>query len=205
MPRVFKVALTGGLASGKSEALRCFASCGAWTLSLDDVAHALARKGAPAYRSVVRAFGKDVLGPGGELDRRTIAERVFSEPALLGKLEKATHPHILREMRRRLSACRGPVAVVDVPLLFEKNLQKDFDASVLVAAPAALRLKRAVRRGMSRADAWRRMNAQLPQSRKEKLADVVLKNAGSLDDLRRAVRERYAAFRLIVSTHQGDR
>lgn len=205
MPRTFKVGLTGGLASGKSEALRAFAACGAWTLSLDEVAHALSRKGRPAWRGVVRAFGKGVLDPRGELDRAALAEKAFSRPGLLERLEKATHPHILREMRRRLQACRRPVAVVDVPLLFEKDLQSGFDASVLVAAPARLRLQRAVRRGMRRADARRRMGAQFPQSRKQKLADAVLENAGSLADLRRSVRERYAAFRLIALSHQGDR
>jgi dephospho-CoA kinase len=205
MPRTFKVALTGGLASGKSEALKAFASCGAWTLSLDALARELSRKGKPAWRSIVRSFGKGAVGLDGEIDRRTIAERVFAKPALLRRLERATHPHILREMRRRLRACRKPVAVVEAPLLFEKSLQGGFDASLLVAAPAKTRLERALRRGMSRTDARRRMRAQMPQGRREARADVVLVNEGRLDDFKRAVREMTAAFRLIAISHQGDR
>jgi len=203
--RPFTVALTGGLAAGKSEALRAFARCGAWTLSLDELAHGLCRRGGPAYRSVVKAFGDCVLDENGEIGRRALASVVFGRPGRLKRLEAATHPHILREMRRRLACCRAAVAVVDVPLLFEKGLSGEFDSSVLLRAPAGLRLKRAALRGMSRADARRRMRAQWPQAKKEPLADVVLPNDNSPDDLRRAARELFRAFRLIATSPQGDR
>ena len=199
------IALTGGLAAGKSEALRVFARCGAWTLSLDALARELSSKGACAWRAVVRAFGEGMLGPEGELDREALAQEVFRHPQRLKRLERATHPLILREMRKRLGRCRAPVAVVDAPLLFERGLQREFDASVLVWAPSRVRLARASLRGMSRADALRRMRAQWPQRRKKALADIVLRNDASLDDFRRAVRERFRAFRLIATSQKGDR
>jgi len=203
--RPLTIALTGGLAAGKSEAMRTFARCGAWTLSLDALARRLSRKGASVWRAVVRTFGRAALRPGGGLDREALAREVFRHPRRRRLLERAAHPAILREMRRRLSRCRSRVAVVDVPLLFERGLQREFDASVLVCAPSGARLARALRRGMPRSDALARMRAQWPQRRKEAIADVVLRNDASLHDFRRAVRERFHAFRLIATSPQGDR
>lgn len=196
--RPLTVGLTGGIASGKSAALAAFGRRGAWTLSLDALAHELSARGKPLHRAVVRAFGRGVLAPDGTLDRALLARRVFADRRLLARLERATHPLLLAEMRRRLARCSAEVAVVDVPLLFEKGLGGDFDLTVLVAAPERVRLARAVGRGMKRADALRRLRSQWPQARKEPLADVVLENAGSLAVLRSAVAECHAAFRLIA-------
>ncbi|MFA6028642.1 MAG: dephospho-CoA kinase [Elusimicrobiota bacterium] len=196
--RSLSVGLTGGIAAGKSAALSAFACRGAWTLSLDALAHELSRKGGPLHRSILRAFGRGVLAGDGTLDRALLARRVFADRRLLARLERSTHPLLLAEMRRRLARCRAEVAVVDVPLLFEKGLGKDFDLTVLVAAPERVRLARAVGRGMTRADALRRLRSQWPQARREKLSDVVLENAGSLTSLRSAVAECHEAFRLMA-------
>lgn len=197
--RTLKVGLTGGIASGKSEALKAFEAAGAEAVSLDQLAHSLCRKGGPAYGPVVRAFGSEVLGPDGEIDRRRLGELVFRRPGLRRRLEAATHPPILREMRRRLQACRRPVAVVDAPLLFEAGLEKDFDVTVLIHAGQRTRLRRMRSRdGLGRAAALRRVRAQMPMARKERLADIVLPNEGGLGPLRRRVREYQRAFELIA-------
>ena len=196
---VLRVGLTGGIASGKSEALRAFEAAGAEAISLDDISHEVSRKGGPAYRSVVRAFGRSILGPDGEIDRRRLGARVFRDAAARRRLEAATHPVILRRMRALLAACRRPVAVVDAPLLFEAGLETDFDVTVLVSAGKELQLRRLMRRdGFSRCEALARVRAQLPTARKERKADVVVPNARGRGELRRRVREYQKAFELIA-------
>src|SRR5208282_1727603 len=112
------IGLTGGIGTGKSSLLAAFTRLGAATMSLDDVSHRLSRKGTPLYRRIVRPFGTDSLDSSGEIDRRALGRKVFAHPALRRQLERATHPAILREMRRFIAGSRRPVTVVDVPLLF---------------------------------------------------------------------------------------
>jgi len=202
---MLKVGLTGGFGSGKSEATRAFARAGAATISLDRIAHELSRKGKPVYRALVRRFGRIALAPTGEIDRKGLAGRVFRRPQMRRRLEAATHPIILREMRKRIRRNGRPVVVVDAPLLFEAGLQGEFDLSLVVTAPRSARLRRVMRRdGGSRASALRRMRAQIPLSRKERLGDVVIRNDGNLRGLRRRVAEYHRAFDLIArSTTTG--
>ncbi|HVE12673.1 MAG TPA: dephospho-CoA kinase, partial [Elusimicrobiota bacterium] len=113
-------------------------------------------------------------------------------------LEKATHPLIRREMDRFLKERRRGVAVVDVPLLFEARMASCFDATVLVSAPASSQVARVMSRdGLPRAEALRRLRAQWPMARKERLADVVIPNTGTLAQLRRAVSSYQRAFALL--------
>lgn len=194
------VGLTGAIGAGKSEALRAFALAGAETHSADAIAHELSRKGGAVHRAVVRALGRGVLDAGGGLDRGRIADSVFRSPAALRRLEAASHPPIRKELSRRLARGRRPVAVVDVPLLFEKGMGKDFDLTVCVTAPAAARAARVLRRdGGSRAAARRRERNQWPEARKAEASDVVIPNGGSRAALRRAVAEYQKAFALIAA------
>lgn len=194
------VGLTGAIGAGKSEALRAFAAAGAEAHSADAIAHELSRKGGPVHRAVVRALGPRVCAPDGSLDRRRIADAVFSSPAALRRLEAASHPLILKELSRRLARGRRPVAVADVPLLFEKGLGEDFDLTVCVTAPAAARAARVRRRdALSRAAARRRERSQWPEARKAGASDVVIPNGGSRAALRRTVAEYQKAFALIAA------
>lgn len=193
------VGLTGGIGSGKSTVLAAFSRCGAGTVSADAVAHELSRPGRPLYRRIVRQFGPGCVAPSGELDRAAIARRVFRNSTLRSRLERETHPAILREMRRRIRRLRGPVVVADVPLLFEVGLAREFDATVMVSAARAAVLGRLRRRGMNTAEALRRMRAQWPVERKEALADVVLRNDGSRKELLSRTKEYYKAFELIAA------
>lgn len=200
MRRRLLVGLTGSIGAGKSEALRAFSAAGAQTHSADAIAHELSRRGGPVYRAIVRALGRGVLLPDGGLDRRRIADAVFRDPAALRRLERASHPGILKELSRRLARGRRPVAVVDMPLLFEKGMEKGFDLTVCVTAPAALRAARVLRRdGVSAAAARRRARAQWPEARKAGKSDVVIPNGGPRAVLRRAVAEYQKAFELIAS------
>lgn len=184
-----KVGLTGGIGSGKSLALAELSRQGAMTLSLDDVARSQARPGMPVHKAMIKAFGT--------ADRRALAGIVFKSPQARRRLERLTHPPILREMRRWLANAKG-VAVVDVPLLFEGRYQEEFDVTVSVEAPRAARLRRVSRRDGARAtDVRRRMAAQLSDQRRAALADVVWRNDGAKTDFKKRVREYYRAFDLL--------
>ncbi|MBI5630914.1 MAG: dephospho-CoA kinase [Elusimicrobia bacterium] len=192
------VGLTGGIAAGKSSALREFSRLGARGVCLDEIAHELCRKGGPGYRRVVRAFGDAVLRLSGEIDRGKLGEIVFSSRSARKRLEALLHPLILGEMRRRLARSKASVAVVDVPLLFEGGHVGLFDVTVLVWADRSLQLRRLMARGgLSRAQALRRLEAQWPLGRKAALADVVIRNERSLQDLKSQVRQYYKAFELL--------
>lgn len=191
----FRVGLTGGIGAGKTELLHAFAHEGLRTLSLDEVAHELSKKGRKGHKAVVRAFGKGVLRPDGELDRKAVAARVFSDRRALKRLEKALHPLILREMDKDLKQAKG-AAVVDVPLLFEARLADRFDLVVQVSAPLKSRRARVERRDGPGTFA-RRAAVQWPQARREAAADVVIDNDGSLSDLRRKAARYARAFDLI--------
>ncbi|MBI4386091.1 MAG: dephospho-CoA kinase [Elusimicrobia bacterium] len=217
-----RVGLTGGIGTGKSTALEEFRRLGAGTLSLDEMSHELSRKGNVLHRSIVRAFGRRCLDSSGELDRGALARRVFCDPRARRRLERATHPTLLREMRRGLARLRQPVVVVDAPLLFEAGIERYFDVTMTISAPASAATKRLTarrraryraqhraqgvtplaRRAMSRREALLRRRAQWPLERKEALSDIVLRNDSSLTRFRRAVREYHRALFLVA---QGSR
>lgn len=194
--RALRVGLTGSIGAGKTEALKAFAAAGAQTVSADAIAHELARPGRPLARVLERLFG--------DTGRRAVAELVFRDASARRRLERASHPLILRELDRRLSRPRRPVQVADLPLLFEAGLGSRFDLTVCVTAPSARRLARVARRDRSsRADAARRDRAQWPEARKASLSDVVIRNDGPRTALRRRVAEYQRAFALIAASLGG--
>lgn len=193
------IGLTGGIGAGKSLALREFARRGAETLSLDELAHELSRHGGPLHRRITAVFGRGVLDARGEIDREALGVRVFKDPRQRRRLERITHPLILKEMRARLRRARGPVAVVDVPLLFETGLQSTFDVSLLVTAPKSRRISRVLRRGgLTRSQIKGRMFAQMSDAARSRLADVVVKNGGTKKDFLRSIGRYYRAFELMA-------
>ncbi|HXT02406.1 MAG TPA: dephospho-CoA kinase [Elusimicrobiota bacterium] len=196
-PKRFVVGLTGGIGTGKSSALAEFERAGASTLSLDQIAHEQAKPGREGYRAIVKAFGKNVVRADGRLDRRGLGEIVFKSPAALRRLEKATHPSILREMERLVGSMEG-VVVVDVPLLFEKKLRKHFDATVLISSDLAAQRRRVTKRdGLSPMEARRRMKAQLPLRAKRRLADYAIDNDTTLSQLQVKVRRLHSGLSLL--------
>ena len=196
-PPRFVVGLTGGIGTGKSTALAEFRRRGATTISLDEIAREQARPGGPAYRAIVRDFGTCVLKRDGTIDRAFLGRVVFADAAARRGLEKATHPHILREMERRVRRARG-VVVVDAPLLFEKKLQSRFDATLLVACRPAEQARRVARRdGLAPAEVRRRLAAQWPLARKRALADAAIENDSTPAALRAQVRAWHAGLTLL--------
>lgn len=191
------VGLTGGIGSGKSTALAAFDKLGAATLSLDQLAKEQAKPGRDGYKAIVKAFGTSVLKEDGTIDRAALGEIVFSDEKARLKLEKATHPFILKEMKGLMGKMKG-VVVVDVPLLFEKKLEKYFDATMVIAAEPKNQEKRIRSRdGLELSEARRRMKAQLPMSVKIKRADVNIHNDATTEDLSQKIRSYYDGLDLL--------
>jgi dephospho-CoA kinase len=186
--RVPFVGLTGGIAAGKSEALRALERAGAATLSSDDVVRELLTTG-EIRDALVERFG-DTVAPNGEVDRSAVADVVFSDPEHREWLEGLLWPrvgHRIMEWREQLEHAdpRPRAAVVEVPLLFESGMEKAFDRTIAVVADESVRSERAGARGHARVD--ERTSRQLPQEEKAQRADIVVQNDGTLDDLQRAL------------------
>lgn len=183
--RVPFVGLTGGLGSGKSEALRALGELGAATLSTDEVVHELL-SGDELHDEIVERLGPEVATDG-SLDRSAIAERVFGDEESRKWLEGVLWPRVgerVMEFRRSVDAAEPPprVAVVEVPLLFEAGMEGGFDHTIAVVADEEVRAERAGTRGHSAVDS--RAQAQLSQDEKAQRADFVVRNDGSVDELR---------------------
>jgi dephospho-CoA kinase len=181
------VGLTGGIAAGKSEALKAFERAGAATLATDAVVHNLLRT--PDLRDrLVQRWGADVA-PGGEIDRARVAELVFERPEELQWLETELHPRVAERMAAwRAGLPAGTrVAVVEVPLLFETGMEGAFDAVVAVVAPDGHREARAGGTGLAGLEG--RETRQLSQEEKAARATHVLSNEGTLAELDRRVAE----------------
>ena len=184
--RVPFVGLTGGIAAGKSEALRALERLGAATLSTDAVTHDLLESG-EVRDLLVERFG-DAVAPNGEVDRSAVAEVVFGDEEQRRWLEAELWPRVGRrvlewreEVERREP--RPPVAVVEVPLLFESGMESGFDKTIVIVADEAVREDRAGARGHRGVES--RTSRQLSQDEKAARADVVVRNEGSIEDLER--------------------
>jgi dephospho-CoA kinase len=180
-----KIGLTGGIAAGKSEALKAFARLGAATLSSDAVVHELL-EGEPLRGRLVERWGPEVLADGA-LNRAKVGEIVFADPEQLSWLEEQIHPLVRERTAAWLLALPEDteVAVVEVPLLFEAGSDKVFDITVAVVTADEVRRERAAARGHALVD--EREARQLPQAEKAERAEHVIVNDGSVEDLEQAL------------------
>ncbi|MFL5898327.1 MAG: dephospho-CoA kinase [Solirubrobacterales bacterium] len=188
-----KIGLTGGIAAGKSEALKAFARLGAATLSSDAVVHELLESPALRDRLVAR-WGPEVV-PDGALDRAKIGEIVFADPEQLGWLEEQIHPLVRERTAAWLASLpeEAEVAVVEVPLLFEAGSDEVFDTTVAVVTVDEVRRERAAARGHALVD--EREARQLTQPEKAERAEHVVPNDGSIVDLERELSALLAKLR----------
>ena len=153
------------------------------TISSDELAHNCLRKGHPCYVSVLRRFGRQILGAGLQIDRSRLAKIVFSKPSERRRLEQQIHPWVIRGLKSFIRKHRGMIAL-DIPLLYETRLEKLVDAVVVVSAPRAAQVSRLKRRNHLDAGAsLQRIRAQWPLAAKIKRADYVLSNNGRLSSL----------------------
>nr|WP_205829750.1 dephospho-CoA kinase [Microbispora sp. CL1-1] len=185
MRHVLKVGLTGGIGSGKSEVARLLAARGAVVVDADKIAREVVEPGTPGLAEIVEAFGEDVLRPDGSLDRERLGAIVFADAEKLKILNGIVHPKVgERSERLQREAPDDAVVVYDVPLLAENNLAPLYDVVIVVDTPDDVRLERLQRfRGMREEDARARIAAQASREDRLKIADIVIRNEGSLDDL----------------------
>jgi dephospho-CoA kinase len=194
MTRGPSVGLTGGIGSGKSEVSRLLATLGATVIDADALAREVVAPGSAGLAQVVAVFGSQVLDADGGLDRTAMATHVFADPQARARLEAIIHP-LVRARAAELEAAaraghRHAVVVHDVPLLVEKGQQDAFDLVMVVDVPTPLQVQRLVaKRGMSEAQARARIAAQASRDERLAVADVVIDNSGTLDDLARRVSE----------------
>lgn len=193
------VALTGGIASGKSTIARRLAEHGAVVIDADALVRELQQPGTAVTRAIGDAF-PGVVGEDGSLDRAALGAVVFADPAALTTLNGIVHPAVKAESQRRFAEAMGAdpdaVVVYDVPLLAEARGTGEWDLVVVAHAPAEVREERLVtQRGMTREDARARIANQAGDAERLALADVVIDTSGSIDDTLRQADELWARLR----------
>lgn len=188
---MLNVGLTGGIAAGKSAVARMLVEHGAVLIDADAIARAVVEPGTPGLAEVVEAFGPGILAADGSLDRPALGALVFADATAREKLNSIMHPCVRAEAAKlRAAAPADGVVVQDIPLLVETNQAGSFDVVIVVAAPLDERLRRMVQdRSMAEADARARIAAQATDEQRAAVADVVINNSGSLEELREHVNE----------------
>lgn len=190
MLKLKKIAITGGVASGKSSVCQLFKELGAFVVNADAIVHELLAPNTDLGQQIIRTLGPDVISEG-KISRRIVAEKVFKDPKSLEALERLIHPAVLKEIEKSYldASKRGGYSsfVVEMPLLFEIGNQGSYDVIVAVVADEAVAKKRFMTAGFQPEEYDQRMRRQINPQEKALRADYVLYNQGSLADLRKQV------------------
>ena len=200
---MLRVALTGGIGSGKSLVGEILEELGALVIDSDQLAREVIERGSPGYEEVVTAFGDSILSEG-QIDRSKLAAVVFNESDLRKKLESIIHP-LVREAAEKLARKlpSGAILINQIPLLVESEGAKRFDYVVTVSADEEIRRERLRLRGLRDYEITQRMAAQVSDSEREKIANYIIRNDGSIDELTQAVEELMANELLPRAQKQG--
>lgn len=181
------IGLTGGIGSGKSTVAQLLVRHGWELVDADQIARDIVEPGQPALAELADAFGEDILQADGSLDRGQLASRAFASREKTNLLNSITHPRIQEETQARFDSARRAGAdfvVYDMPLLVDKGLHKDMDATIVVDVEVAERVRRLVEyRGLDEEDACRRIAAQIPDDVRRAAADFIIDNNGARDKL----------------------
>lgn len=183
-----RIALTGGVAEGKTTVLRMFEALGAATVSSDALAATLLTPGTELWRELIAEFGQAIIDAEGRLRREQLAALAFGEPQLRRRLNRLMHPPIVRALQTHLAQLHAPCVVVEVPLLIEVALQGEFDAVVVVHATPALQRQRLLARGLPPDLVRHLLRAQLPTRCKLAFADWIVRTHRPLPQVEQQVR-----------------
>ena len=196
------IGLTGGIASGKSLVSQQLAELGATVIDADRMGHEAYRKDTETFRQVVDAFGQEIVGADGEVDRKALGAKVFADPAQRRRLEEIVWPAMRRMMEERLAEMRSQgteVAVLEAALLIEADWLPLADEVWLVTAtPETARRRLMERNGLNAEQAESRLRAQLTNEKRRPYADVAIENDGTTEELRRAVDEAWSKLEIRV-------
>jgi dephospho-CoA kinase len=194
-----RVALTGGIATGKTFCLGVFAAEGVPTIDADRLAHDAVAPGTPGHAAVVARFGPGVLAPSGALDRPALGRIVFGDDRARRELEAIIHPGVYRAVERwfaELGDTSEPLGIADIPLLYETGREIDFDVVIVAACPPAMQIARLMdRNGLTPQEAAQRMASQIPIGEKTLRADHVIDTSGSFEETENQVRSLLAELR----------
>lgn len=197
------VALTGGIATGKTHCLNRFQELGARTVSADQLARDVVAPGTPGLAAVVDRFGTDMLRDDGTLDRGRLASVVFADPPARRDLEAIVHPAVYAAIRAWAERERasGALLIADIPLLYETGREKDFDAVIVATCQAEQQLQRVMARdGLSESEARQRIASQLPLEDKVRRADYVIDTSGTVEDTDLAVAKVWHALSNLLTS-----
>lgn len=185
--------LTGGIATGKSTAKNLFESLGIPVVDADQISHGLTEVGEVGYLQVVSHFGNEILNRDLTINRKKLGQLVFSQSRLKSDLENILHPLIKTEVLRQKENHQQngvQICVYDVPLLFEKNLEKEFDSTVLIWCDNRTQLERLIKRDvLTTEEAFLRIKNQVPMIDKVKKADHCVDNSGDIEDLQKQIKK----------------
>ena len=203
----FRVGLTGGIASGKSAADAAFAALGVPVVDADLIARELVEPGQPALAEIVRHFGGDMLDAGGRLDRPALRRRIFADAADKAALEAILHPRIRTELEVRTAAAPGEIAIASIPLLAEGGGRAAYpwlDRILVVDVAPATQAERLMRRdGIDAGLAQRMIDAQASREARRAIADDIVNNEGSLDDLQAHIADLYRLYGRLAAEAAG--
>ncbi|MBI4217860.1 MAG: dephospho-CoA kinase [Elusimicrobia bacterium] len=184
--------LTGGIASGKSVVLKMFKNLGASTLDCDKISRDVARKGLPAYKEIVKNFGKGILEKDGSLNRQKLGSLIFKDKHKRKILENCVHPRVIQQIQKKIKSHRSGLLVIDIPLLFEANLQSLVNRTAVVYAPLSIQRERLKKReSLPEKEIRYRLRSQWPLSKKKRLANFIIDNSGSPHETQSQVRLLY--------------
>ena len=196
---MLRVALTGGIGSGKSEAGAIFANLGAIVVDSDVLAREVIERGSTGFDEVVSAFGDQIL-KNGEIDRAKLASIVFEDKSKRKTLENIIHPKIREKFEDiARNANSSDILINLIPLLVETNGAKNFDRVIAISAPVDIRKQRLLNRGMKEHEISKRLDSQVSDTEREKVADFVLINSGTLGELQSEVETLYEKLKTYAS------
>ncbi|MDZ7582271.1 MAG: dephospho-CoA kinase [Deltaproteobacteria bacterium] len=192
--------LTGGIGTGKSTVGAIFAEAGAAVIDADEIARNMVAKERPAWRRIVAHFGRDILLPNGDIDRKKLGTIIFNDARQRAHLDRIVHPCVMAEIKRRREEIEKTrpraVVILDVPLLIEAGMDRGLDEVMVVYVPEAVQLERLMRRdGLSAAEGLSRIRSQMPIEEKKRRATVVIDNSAAPSVTRKRVLEVFADLR----------
>jgi dephospho-CoA kinase len=209
--RVRRIALTGGIATGKSHVRAAFEALGVPTIDADGEARAAVAVGTPGWHAVRTRFGDAIVGADGELDRKALGHLIFTDASARRDLEAIVHPVVRRAIDAWFTALVSSgvaFGIADIPLLFETGRQAEFDGVIVAACSPDTQLRRLMERDhLAEKDAARRIAAQLPIEDKARVADWVIRTDGTFDDTRAQVQATWQQLRARYdpTPHNGQR